>query len=522
MRTNFPVFDREIDLPADVTLMSTTDSRGRITHANAAFIAVSGFSEDELLGQPHNIVRHPDMPASAFADMWATLKAGESWTGIVKNRRKNGDYYWVRANVTPLMRDGRAVGHLSVRTKPSQQELADAQALYRNLRDEKKSTVALHKGLVRRRGIGSLISLRQTLPVRWRLRLPVLAMLAASMVATLLVGQPMASIAAMLLIEAVLGALTLLWLEWDVARPIEGVLRQAQRISTGEASESLHLDRVDEIGLILRTINQMGLMFRWIIDDVSKQVLLVRTVSGEIAQGNNDLSARTEQTAASLQETAASMEQMSSSVKNNSEAARRAAELAVVATAAATDGGSAVGQMTETMNEITTSSRKIADIIGVIDSIAFQTNILALNAAVEAARAGNQGRGFAVVAGEVRTLAQSSTQAAKEIKTLIGRNVERIESGERRVMEASSAMNDIVNKVKQVNALIDEISSASREQTTGISQVSDAVSELDQATQRNAALVEQSAAAAQSLKQQTTHLSRAVAVFTRDAVRACR
>jgi len=309
----------------------------------------------------------------------------------------------------------------------------------------------------------------------------------------------------------------MIWLERDVSRPLEQVLQQAQRISTGQTSESLHLDRVDEIGLTLRTINQMGLMFRWIIDDVSGQVRLVRSVSGDIAQGNSDLSARTEQAAARLEETAASMEQMSSSVRNNSDAASRAAELAVVATAAATSGGSAVSQMTATMEEITTSSRKISDIIGLIDSIAFQTTILALNAAVEAARAGDQGRGFAVVATEVRSLARRSTLAAKEIKTLIGSNVERIESGGKKVEEASCAMAGIVQKVRQVNALVDEISTASREQTAGISQVSEAVSQLDRATQQNAALVEQSAAAAQSLKLQTSQLGRAVAVFARDA-----
>jgi len=517
MRSNLPVVDREFDLPQDVTLMSTTDAQSRITHANAAFIAVSGFEEHELLGQPHNIVRHPDMPARAFADMWATLKAGEAWTGIVKNRRKNGEYYWVRANVTPLVRGGSIVGYLSVRTRPGRQEVARAEILYRALRDETNASCGLHKGLVRRTGVMRWASVLQTLPVRWRLRLPVLAMLAASTAAALLAGSSMASTAAALALQGLIAGIAMIWLERDVSRPLEQVLQQAQRISTGQTSESLHLDRVDEIGLTLRTINQMGLMFRWIIDDVSGQVRLVRSVSGDIAQGNSDLSARTEQAAARLEETAASMEQMSSSVRNNSDAASRAAELAVVATAAATSGGSAVSQMTATMEEITTSSRKISDIIGLIDSIAFQTTILALNAAVEAARAGDQGRGFAVVATEVRSLARRSTLAAKEIKTLIGSNVERIESGGKKVEEASCAMAGIVQKVRQVNALVDEISTASREQTAGISQVSEAVSQLDRATQQNAALVEQSAAAAQSLKLQTSQLGRAVAVFARDA-----
>ena len=512
MRTNLPVVDREFHLPDHATLMSTTDAHSRITHANAAFIAVSGFDEHELLGQPHNIVRHPDMPPCAFADMWATLQAGEAWTGIVKNRRKTGEYYWVRANVTPLVRGARIIGYLSVRTKPSREEVAAAQTLYRSLRDGPRASRTLHRGLVRHAGLLRWTSLRQNLPVRWRLRLPVLAVTAAGVATTLAAGNPSVGIATTL----ALAALVMAWLEFDVSRPLEKVLHQARQISTGDRSESLHMDRVDEIGLTLRTVNQMGLMFRWIIDDVGTQARLVRTVSGDIAQGNGDLSARTEQAAASLEQTAASMEQMSSSVRSNSEAASRAAGLAVVAMAAADSGGSAVLQMTATMDEITASSRKIADIVGLIDSIAFQTNILALNAAVEAARAGDQGRGFAVVASEVRSLARRSTEAAKEIKTLIGSSVERIESGGRKVEEASEAMADIVQKVKQVNALVDEISSASCEQTTGISQVSEAVSLLDRTTQQNAVLVEKSAAAAQSLKVQTTQLSRAVAVFSRD------
>ena len=235
--------------------------------------------------------------------------------------------------------------------------------------------------------------------------------------------------------------------------------------------------------------------------------------SAEIARGNGDLSARTEQAAASLQETAASMEQMTSTVGNSADVARQAAQLAGQASEAAAGGGAVVGRVVGTMHDITTASRKIAEIIGVIDGIAFQTNILALNAAVEAARAGEQGRGFAVVAGEVRTLAQRSAAAAQEIKGLIGASVEKVESGARQVDDAGQAMNDIVAQVRRVNDLIVQISTATAEQSGGIGQVNIAVSELDRMTQQNAALVEQSAAAAQALKGQAGRLAESVGVF---------
>jgi methyl-accepting chemotaxis protein len=245
------------------------------------------------------------------------------------------------------------------------------------------------------------------------------------------------------------------------------------------------------------------------------------TASREIAQGNADLSSRTEQQASNLQQTAASMEQMTSAVKLNADAARQANQLAASASQVAAKGGAVVGEVVSTMERISASSRKIADIIGVIDGIAFQTNILALNAAVEAARAGEQGRGFAVVAGEVRSLAQRSAQAAREIKSLIGESVEKVETGSRLVNDAGQTMSDIVAQVKRVTDLIGEITSSTLEQSNGIGQVNQAVTQLDQMTQQNAALVEQSAAAAESLREQADRLAQAVAIFklSRDETR---
>jgi len=513
MRKNLPVTQRQYDFPADATLMSTTDTKSRVTYANAAFVEASGFTAEELLGQPHNIVRHPDMPPEAFGDMWRTLQGGESWTGLVKNRRKNGDHYWVRANATPVMRNGQPVAYMSVRTRPSAEEIAGAERLYADLREGRAPHLRFHKGVVLRKGAMAWTSMLKTMPVRWRVRLPLLALTAAAIVSAWMSAATLAAAASWIGAFVVVSLLAMVFLEAQVVRPMESLARHACRVASGDTREPLQLDRVDEIGMALRSLNQLGLMFRWVIDDVAAQVVTVQSSSGDIVTGNNEISARTEQAAASLQQTAASMEQMSATVRSNADAARQAEDLAQGASVAAAQGGQVVRSVNETMVGITASSKRIGDIIGVIDGIAFQTNILALNAAVEAARAGDQGRGFAVVAGEVRTLAQRSAAAAKEIKQLIGESVERVEAGGRQVDEASQAMQEIVAQVGSVSALITTIGNATREQATGISQVSQAVSELDRTTQQNAALVQRSAGASDSLEKQATQLVQAVAVF---------
>jgi aerotaxis receptor len=512
MRNNLPVTQREYEFPADATLMSTTDTQSHITYANDAFVEVSGFTHAEIHGQPHNLVRHPDMPQEAFADMWSTLKGGEPWTALVKNRRKNGDHYWVRANATPVVRDGKPTGYMSVRTKASRQEIASAEHLYQDFREGRAGTRRFHKGLIIRSGPMALTSVFQTLSVRWRIRSALAATVPGMALGAALVGVSGAALVSVVGVSAALAVAMSLWLEAQIARPLEQVKAQAMRVVAGERSE-LHMDRVDEIGMILRTVGQLGLMFRWVVDDVSGQAMKVLSATNEIAEGTNNLSSRTEQAAASVEQTAASMEEMTTSVRNNAETANQANQLSGSARDAAAKGGQAVADVVATMNDITASSKKIADIIGVIDGIAFQTNILALNAAVEAARAGEQGRGFAVVAGEVRTLARRSAEAAKEIKNLIGASVEKVESGSRLVDDAGKTMDDIVTQVKCVSDLIVEISAATTRQSNGIAQVGQAVGHLDQITQQNAALVEESSAASESLKDQAGRLASAIGVF---------
>ncbi len=302
-----------------------------------------------------------------------------------------------------------------------------------------------------------------------------------------------------------------------ISQTIVGPLKQAsaatEQIASGDLSVAIPPGGKDEVGVMLTSLALMQSNLAKLVANVRQGSEGVATASSEIAQGNNDLSARTEQQASALEETAASMEELGSTVKQNADSARQANQLAMSASTVAVRGGEVVGQVVETMKGINEASRKISDIISVIDGIAFQTNILALNAAVEAARAGEQGRGFAVVASEVRSLAGRSAEAAKEIKQLIGTSVERVEQGSTLVDQAGSTMTEVVDSIKRVTDIMGEISAASNEQSAGVSQVGEAVTQMDQATQQNAALVEQMAAAASSLKSQAQELVQVVSVF---------
>jgi len=310
-----------------------------------------------------------------------------------------------------------------------------------------------------------------------------------------------------------LGVLLALVLVRSITIPLDEAVAAIDAIAAGDLTGDIHTQRKDEFGHMLGSLGGMVARLRGMVSEVRSGVDAVTLASTEIATGNHDLSARTEQTASNLQQTASSMEELTATVTQSADTARQANQLAANAAKAATRGGEVVGQVVASMQEITNSSRKISDIIGVIDGIAFQTNILALNAAVEAARAGEQGRGFAVVASEVRSLAGRSAEAAKEIKQLIGTSVENVETGSQQVAEAGQSMEEIVASVQRVSDLIGEITASSTEQRDGISQVNQAVTQLDQMTQQNAALVEESTAAATSLRDQAHHLTDVVAVF---------
>ena len=315
------------------------------------------------------------------------------------------------------------------------------------------------------------------------------------------------------LVALVAAAAAATWLIRSITRPIRTVVALADQIAEGDLSQAITVDSTNETGQLLAALQRMQTQLVQVVANVRSGSESVATASAEIAQGNHDLSARTEQQASALEETAASMEELGSTVRQNADNAREANQLAMNASTVAVQGGEVVGQVVQTMKGINESSRKIADIISVIDGIAFQTNILALNAAVEAARAGEQGRGFAVVASEVRSLAGRSAEAAKEIKTLIGTSVERVEHGTALVDKAGATMTEVVTSIRRVTDIMGEISAASSEQSSGVAQVGEAVTQMDQATQQNAALVEEMAAAASSLKSQAQDLVGVVAVF---------
>ncbi|MEI8169024.1 MAG: methyl-accepting chemotaxis protein [Rhodoferax sp.] len=303
------------------------------------------------------------------------------------------------------------------------------------------------------------------------------------------------------------------WLIRSIRQPLDQANALAARIAKGDLSAVIKVDRQDEFGELLRSLAAMNESLGRMVHQVRQSTDSIATASSEIAQGNNDLAQRTELTSSNLQSTASSMAQLTTNVQNSADNARQASSLAADASTVAEKGGAVVKQVVFTMEEINASSKKISDIIGVIDGIAFQTNILALNAAVEAARAGEQGRGFAVVASEVRSLAQRSAEAAKEIKMLIGTSVEKVASGTKLVSDAGVTMSDIVSSVRKVADVIGEITAASAEQSSGIAHVNQAIGTLDQMTQQNAALVEESAAAAESLRDQANQMAQAVAVF---------
>ncbi|MEO6281061.1 methyl-accepting chemotaxis protein [Roseateles sp.] len=318
-------------------------------------------------------------------------------------------------------------------------------------------------------------------------------------------------------VALVIGIAAALTITRSITRPVQRASDAVRAVAGGDLTQRLQSNGRDELGQLLSMLDEMTQNLARMVSGVRQGCEQLNVAAAEIAQGNADLSARTESQASSLEETAASVEQMAAQIKANADNARQADQLANHASEVAQAGGVAVGEVVATMDGISTSSRKIADIIGTIDGIAFQTNILALNAAVEAARAGEQGRGFAVVAGEVRLLAQRSAEAAKEIKSLIGDSVSKVESGSAQVLAARETIGQMVTEVRKVTALVGEITVSSREQSEGVGQINAAVNQLDQATQQNAALVEQTAAAAESMRMQTTQLTEAVAAFRVDA-----
>ena len=730
MKINQPVTDREVYLKEGSILVSKTDLKGVITYCNKDFIEISGFYEHELLGENHNVVRHPDMPPEAFQDLWHTVQAGSPWSAIIKNRCKNGDYYWVKANVTPLRTDGHPSEYISVRTIPTREEITAAESRYRDINARKANFEP--NGLARLAAAFKRIKITALLTGSTLITVAILALIAAMIWSDLSSNLILGVIGMMAMSSLVIGLLLTAY----IARPLRYIREKLGQIAEGNYFDWVETDRNDEIGQMMQALkttqiklgfdimgtrekatqaarieqaldnistsitltdttntliymnraaqdqfdrlvmtirkenpdfktedlifsslaeffheeqlkemyrtesretvtsrlevwnhtlklitspvidtdgNYQGRVTQWFditdelqvekeieqivasaragdlsnritmagkkdffkqlgsdindLFDVVEKVLsdiaqamrqlangdltksignhyqgtfgrvkqdvnqtisklerivselgeatdVIATASDEISVGNNNLSSRTEQQASALDETTSSIEQLTSRVHSNAENAQQANQLATGTRQTAEKGGHVVSRAVQAMKAIDRSSNKIAEIISVIDEIAFQTNLLALNASVEAARAGEQGRGFAVVATEVRNLAGRSATAAKEIKELIQDSVKKVKAGADLVNESGGTLDEIVTVVKKVGDIISEIATASQEQSAGINRVNQAVTSMDDVTQQNAALAEQTSAAATSMSDKVGDMHKLMSFFT--------
>jgi len=522
MRKNFPITNIETAVREDQYLISKTDLKGRILYANPAFVEISGFSREELIGKAHNIIRHPDMPPEAFADLWETLKANKPWLGVVKNRRKDGGYYWVLANAYPVWENGEVTCYASVRIKPTEEQVRAAEQFYADI----------NEGKVR----GYTVKAGQKVPRGWR-RLPGLLArpfsdsLHGSMFRMTCLGLAATAGTAYLALAkdvpqvwqwgiwSAIGVATaaMLGYGWTISQRIvkalDGAARVARQIAAGNLTSETEMGKSEEVNNLNFYLDIMRKSLISIGNDVQAGVNATGHTAQVLFNNNTHLSTRTEDQAASLQETAAAMEEVTVTVKQNSDNARAAAGLADESMQIAQRGGTVVSEVVTTMDGIRDSSRRISDIVSLIEGIAFQTNILALNAAVESARAGEAGKSFAVVAGEVRNLALKSSQAAKEVKTLIDDTTARISAGSDQAARAGATMQEIVDSVRRVTDIMGEISTASVEQASAMEQINQAIGQMDGATQQNANLVQDLSSTVRTLSAEADNLGEAIGVL---------
>ncbi|MES1948221.1 methyl-accepting chemotaxis sensory transducer with Pas/Pac sensor [Salinisphaera sp. C84B14] len=560
MRQNVPVTSNEYTIGEQEYLISQTDLDSHIVFANPAFIEASGFTWNELVGEPHNLIRHPDMPPGAFANFWDTIRAGKTWTGIVKNRRKNGDYYWVHATVMPIIQQGRAVGYASVRRGATEEEKHQAERVYTRMRNNQKPRAHLVNGVIHEHSLKARLSRLRNVSFGARLGLMTLVSLAGIIAMGVLSSQELHMMHALAVqlgqeseaaltaagaaipesitrleedtaamfdrmmltmtsVATVFGVVLLVWgllLGRRIMKPLNEALALSRQIAAGNLTAEIETRRNDEVGRLMASLNVMRCSLIRIVQDVKNGIGIVAPATAEIAAGNSDLSNRTEEQAAALEQTASSMEEITANVSQSAQSAQSASGLAQQAADTAERGGQEIDNVVDTMTQIAESSTQIHGIVGMIDDIAFQTNLLALNAAVEAARAGEHGRGFAVVADEVRTLSSRTAKSAREIKSLIEASNTRVQTGSTQVERTRDTMQGIVDSIREVSTMMQQVSLSAEEQRTGIQEIGVAVSRMDHMTQQNAALVEQSAASAQSVSSQASELGRSVDIFRID------
>lgn len=505
----------EYVLPDDEVIITHTDPTSRITYANPAFLVSSQFSLEECLGQPQNIVRHPDMPKEAFRDLWATIRAGKSWTGIVKNRRKLGGFYWVRANITPMMERGRIVGYMSVRIKPTRYEIDQAQAAYAAIQAGNSALRVREGRLVSTSIFGAARELlRPSLKKSAWLFLGTPSAVLAGMAMRSGLAEGFSVTTALNAVAAMIALVGIAYLQQRVIRPLQSLHQATCQLLGGDTRSRIRDDGDACVASVAQALEQVRIKMDGVLKDNLAAAARFRDDARGVANSIAELSDRTTEHAASLEESAASLMQLTSSVARNSESTVAAARLAQASLDSTRHGREVVSHLNCAMSEISGSSQRIGEIVGIIDSIAFQTNLLALNAAVEAARAGEQGRGFAVVAEEVRNLAQRSAASAREIKSLIEASTATVGRGSQLADQAGEAMKQVVESVERVAGLISEIESVGREQVSGIEQINSAVSQMEQMTHSDALMAHSLTETAASLSDRSDEMLAVISAFS--------
>ena len=499
MRINMPVTQVERHLKDGEYIVSKTDLKGRIVYVNRPFLEISGFSEEELLGKAHNIVRHPDMPPAAYQDLWKTLQAGKPWRGMVKNRCKNGDFYWVEANANPIWEGNSVVGYMSLRTKPSRAKVEAAERIYRQFREGTARGLTVKEGSVARTGVAGRLAALANMSIKARVTL------ACVLLAALVAALGVQSAADLPLRGALVGAgLVLSGAVWwllvhKVLQPLDDAVRACQTIAAGDVQLLKAADFRDEVGRLMHAINTMAGNVASIVTDVKAAATGLSSASEEVSATAQNMGQAANAQAASMQQASASVEEMAASINQNTENSKLTDTMAGNASKEAAEGGAAV---TSTV----TAMKTIAEKVGIIDEIAYQTNLLALNAAIEAARAGEHGKGFAVVAAEVRKLAERSQVAAQEIGEVAKSSVGLAE-------RAGELLGQIVPSIKKTSELVQEITAASEEQSSGVAQINSAMSHLNQLTQQNATSSEELATTAVEMSGQAQHLQQLMGFF---------